>query len=616
MCGIVGYIGKKEVVPILINGLKRLEYRGYDSAGVAVLTGNGAHSKRVLGRVAGLEDALQGNGWQTATIGIAHTRWATHGKPSEANAHPHTDCKGNIWVAHNGIVENYQELKKALIEAGHEFKSETDTEVLAHLIEAETEKTDNLFNAVRHALSHVRGAYGLAVISATEPDKIIAARNSSPLILGIGPEENLVASDASAIINLTKEVIYLDDNEIAEVTADSFRVESLEFGPHGSEKRVKHPETIEWDEAAIAKDGHAHFMHKEIFEIPEVIRNSIRGRLIVEEGRAKLGGIENHKDELRDVERVLITACGTAHVAGRVAEYMLEEYAGVPTEVDIASEFRYRKPIFGKNDLLLAISQSGETADTLAAVKEAKEKGVTTMGIVNVVGSSISRDTDFGVYNHAGPEISVASTKAFVSQLIVSSLFTLFLGRQREMSLTMGKRIAEELKQLPELVKVVLQQEDAIKAIAAKYKDMPAIMTLGRKYNAPLAAEVAIKFKELCYIPAIDLPAGEMKHGSLALIDKDFPTLAIAPVDSVYEKMKSNIEEIKARVGPIIALTTEGNDELSQYASDVIYIPKTLEMLTPIVAVVPLYLLTYHIAALKGHDIDKPRNLAKSVTVE
>lgn len=617
MCGIVGYIGKQKAVPILIDGLKRLEYRGYDSSGLVVIDADKKHHiERRVGKVANLEQSIIDKQLSNkgAGIGIAHTRWATHGKPSEENAHPHADCKDQFWVAHNGIIENYKELKDALIKEGHVFKSETDTEVLAHLVEQEyagAKGERKLLSAVQRVLGKVRGTFGLVVISVAEPDKIIAARNSSPLLLGIGDGENMVASDASAVIALTRNVIYLNDGEVAELTKDGYHIETL-AGVDASRK----PEALEWETAKIEKGGHEHFMHKEIFEIPEVIENSMRGRLIMEEGRAKLGGIEKNKDELRKVQRILITACGTANVAGRVGEYMLEEYAGIPTEVDIASEFRYRKPVFTDNNLLLAVSQSGETADTMACVKEAKEKGVLTMGIVNVVGSSIARETGFGVYNHAGPEISVASTKAFASQVTVLALLTMFLGRQREMSLVTGQRIAEELKALPALVHRALQTEPMIIEIAKKYKDMKSLLTMGRKYNAPIATEAAIKFKEVCYIPTIDLPAGEMKHGTIALIDKEFPTLIIAPVDSVYEKTKSNLEEIKARGGKIIAITTEGNEELKAFTPDVMYIPKTLEMLTPILSVIPIYLLSYHIARLRGNDIDKPRNLAKSVTVE
>ncbi len=630
MCGIVGYIGKQNAVPILIDGLKRLEYRGYDSSGLVVIDADKKHHiERRVGKVANLESALTADSLPlTAShMGIAHTRWATHGKPSEANAHPHADCTNQFWVAHNGIIENYKELKDGLLAEGHTFKSETDTEVLAHLVEKEYATSPNsesvtnkriesggehrLLGAVQQALQKVRGTFGLVVVSSNEPDKIIAARNSSPLLLGIGAGENMVASDASAVIALTRNVIYLNDGEVAEITKDNYHIETL-----AALAIDRKPEALEWESAKIEKGGHDHFMHKEIFEIPEVIENSMRGRLIVDEGRAKLGGIERGKDELRKVQRILLTACGTAHVAARVGEYMLEEYAGIPAEVDISSEFRYRKPVFTPDNLLIAVSQSGETADTMACVKEAKEKGVRTMSIVNVVGSSIARETGFGVYNHAGPEISVASTKAFASQVVVLSLLTMFLGRQREMSLVTGQRIAQELGDLPALVRRALEAEPMIIEIAKKYKDMKSLLTMGRKYNAPIATEAAIKFKEVCYIPTIDLPAGEMKHGTIALIDKDFPTLIIAPEDSVYEKSKSNLEEIRARGGRVIAITTEGNHELSSFTPDVMYIPKTLEMLTPILSVIPIYLLAYHIARLRGNDIDKPRNLAKSVTVE
>lgn len=615
MCGIVGYIGKKSAIPVLVDGLKRLEYRGYDSAGLVVLNEKEHARARALGKVVNLEAASQSipEALKGASVGIAHTRWATHGKPSEGNAHPHTDCQQKFWVVHNGIIENYQQLKKELSQGGHVFTSETDTEVFAHLLEDiyRTSKEKKLFNIVREGLARITGTFGIAVVSDYEPDVIVVARRSSPLLLGIGDGENIVASDASAVIAYTRNVVYLNDGEIAEVKADTYRIETLAM-----EETTRKPQALEWELSKIEKGGHEHFMHKEIFEIPEVLENSMRGRLIVEEGRAKLGGIERGADMLREKERIVVTGCGTALVAGRVGEYMLEEYAGIPTETEIASELRYRKAILKPTDLMLAVSQSGETADTASAIKEAKEKGVTTMSFVNVVGSTIARETGFGVYNHAGPEISVASTKAFISQVALFSLLTVFLGRQREMSLTMGKRIAESLLALPNLARQVLKDEEKIKSIASKYANMHSLLVLGRKYNAPIATEAAIKFKEVCYIPTIDLPAGEMKHGTIALIDKNFPVLVIAPVDSVYEKTRSNIEEIQARGGKLIIITTEGNTEAERFTKDVVYIPKTLEMLTPILAVIPIYLLTYHIAKLRGNDIDTPRNLAKSVTVE
>lgn len=614
MCGIVGYLGKERALPILIDGLKNLEYRGYDSAGVVVLDKNGASLTRSVGKVHNLETRLADGSLELhGTIGVAHTRWATHGKVSEENAHPHRDCHGQIFVVHNGIIENYKELKAELLAEGHRFFSETDTEILSHLIEKyyKTGEGVMLFDAVRNALHDVRGTYGIAVVSTLEPDKIIAARNSSPLILGVGVDGNIVASDASAIVHHTKNVVYLKDEEIVELRADNFKIETL-----GSAITTRIPEKLEWDVETIKKGGHEHFLHKEIFEIPETIRNSTRGRAIVEDGMAKLGGIESIKEKLREIERLELVACGTASYAARVGEYMLEEYAGMPTEVDIGSEFRYRKPILDQKTALVAVSQSGETADTLAAIKEAKEKGILTLGIVNVVGSSIAREAGVGIYNHAGPEISVASTKAFVSQLSVLALLTVFLGRQRQMSLVTGKRILEELSRLPELVSSVLAGEARIKEVAEKYKDVEHMMYLGRKYNYPIALEGALKLKEITYIHAEGQAAGEIKHGSIAMIDERFPCFFIAPKDSVYEKTVSNIEEIHARGGRVIALTTEGNTELEHLAEDVLYIPKTLEMLTPILAAVPLYLFAYHVAVLRGRDVDKPRNLAKSVTVE
>lgn len=611
MCGIVGYIGKKNAEPILLEGLKRLEYRGYDSAGMVTIDSSGSASLvRRAGRVANLEIAA---GHRAAGLGIAHTRWATHGKPSEENAHPHADCKKELFVVHNGIIENYRELKSSLEKNGHAFASETDTEILAHLIEENYEPGAEhaLRLAVRSALREVRGTYGIAVVSSREPDRIVAARSSSPLLIGEGAGENVLASDASAILGHTKKVVYLEDGEVAEITAEDIYIETLDSAPV---RRA--PETLDMDISAAEKGGHAHFMHKEIFEIPETILNSSRGRMIKEEGMVKLGGLESVKDRLRDIKRIVLVACGTAAYAGKLGEYMLEEYAGIPVEVDIGSEFRYRKPVLDKKTAVLAVTQSGETADTLASVKEAKAKGILTLGIVNAVGSTIARETDSGVYNHAGPEISVASTKAFASQLTVLALLTVFLGRQRQMSLVTGKRILEELERLPELVRRVLGQEEKIKDIAQKHLSAEHIFLLGRKYNYPIALEGALKLKEVSYVHAEGYAAGEFKHGPIAMIDGHIPSLFIAPEDSVYEKTRSNLEEIKARGGPVIAITTEGNTDLDRWTEDVIYVPKTLEMLTPILTAIPLYLLAYHLAVLKGLDVDRPRNLAKSVTVE
>lgn len=613
MCGIVGYIGKQKALPILMDGIKNLEYRGYDSAGFAVVTKNGnIKSEKAVGKVAMLEEKI-GNKDFAGTLGIVHSRWATHGQVTETNAHPHSDCNGNIWLVHNGIIENYKQLKEDLEKLGHTFHSETDTETLVHLIEEFKGKNPELDieEATRLALLSVRGTYGLAVIDRREPQKLVAARNFSPLLLGLGNGECFVASDASAVLRHTKQVIYLDDGEIAVLTPDEHRVYDLRRNI-----QEKQPHEIEWSPEQAQKGGYPHFMLKEIFEEPEAIENSIRGRLIPGEGLSKLGGLAEVLEKLKSAKRLLVSACGTAYFAGRTGEYMLEEYAGIPAEVDFASEFRYRKPVFREGDVFLAVSQSGETADTLAALREAKEKGILTLGIVNVVGSTIARETDAGVYQHIGPEIGVASTKAFTSQVAILSLLTLLLGRQREMSLVMGERIANELKKIPNLMRHVLEQNDYIKTLAKKYQSYQNFLYLGRKYNLPVALEGALKLKEISYAHAEGYGAGEMKHGPIAMIDEKFPSVFIAPQDSVYEKMISNIEEVRARKGPVIAIATEGDEKIRDLADDVIYIPKTLEMLTPLLSVVPLQLFAYHFGVLRGYDVDKPRNLAKSVTVE
>lgn len=610
MCGIIGYIGKQNDPRLGLEALKRLEYRGYDSAGMAVYDASKKRivSLRVVGRINGLEREMQKSPLKGMPF-IFHTRWATHGEPSVKNAHPHADCTNAFWVVHNGIVENYKQLKETLQKKGHVFHSETDSEVLSHLVEFYYR--GDLEQAVAKALSRVRGTYGILVLSSHEPDKLIAARLSSPLLIGVGNGENIIASDAAAVLSHTRDVVYLDDGDLAVVTPDSFRITTRD-------REVRHGpvEQLEWSAQAAQKGGFPHFMLKEIHEQPDAIENTLRGRIFLQEGKAKLGGLELVKDKLKEIEKVHIVACGTAYYAGLVGEYMLEEYGGIPTEVDFASEFRYRKPLLDKKTVVLAISQSGETADTLAAVREAKEKGALTLGIVNTVGSTIAREVDAGVYNHAGPEIGVASTKAFSSQLTVLALLTLFLGRQRTMSYVIGKRIGNELAQIPSHVRSILKQEAAIKKIAEKYSGAQNAIYIGRKYNYPIALEGALKLKEISYIHAEGYASGEMKHGPIALIEENFPTIAIAPQDSVYEKMVSNIEEVKARKGPVIALTTTGNKELHSLADDVITIPKTLEMLTPLLSVLPLQLFAYHVAVLKGRDVDKPRNLAKSVTVE
>ncbi|MCD6429475.1 glutamine--fructose-6-phosphate transaminase (isomerizing), partial [bacterium] len=521
-----------------------------------------------------------------------NSRWATHGEPSSINAHPHFDCKKEIFVVHNGIIENYFQLKEKLQKEGHKFISETDTEVLPHLIEKYFK--GNLEEAVRLALKEIVGAYAIAVISSKDPEKIVFARQSSPLIIGLGEGENFIASDVPAILGYTKKVIYLEDGEMGVITKDNFQIFNLD-----NQVIPKKSHYIQWSLSQAQKGGYRHFMLKEIMEQPEIIENAFRGRIILNEGLVKLGGLEQVEDRLKKINRLIIIAMGSALLAAKVGEYMLEEYAQIPVEVENASEFRYKKPVLKENDVLLAISQSGETADTLFAVKEAKRKGILTLGIINVVGSSIAREVDAGVYNHAGPEIGVAATKSFVSQLAILTLLTVFLGRQREMSLVMGRRILEELLRIPNLVKKILTEQDKIKELANKYQNYKNFLFLGRKYNYPIALEGALKLKEITYIHAEGYPAGEMKHGPIAMIDENFPSVVIVPKDSVYEKMVSNIQEIKARKGKVIAITTEGNEEIKELADDVIYIPKTLEMLTPILSVIPLQLFAYYIAVLK-----------------
>ncbi len=609
MCGIVGYIGKRKASSVLIEGLKRLEYRGYDSAGVSIIDGKKGYVVKSVGKVANLEDKI-GDKDILGTVGIAHTRWATHGKPSDNNSHPHRDCTGNINLVHNGIIENYLELKNDLVKKGHKFRSETDSEVLAHLIE-ELNKKMPYEEAVLEVLKKIRGTYGLAIINKKEPDKIIVARSGSPLVLGVGDGEYVVASDVSAIIRHTQQVVYLEDGEVAVITRDGYEVKTVK-----NQARNKKVTNLDWSLEKAEKQGYAHFMLKEIFEQPSAIEDAMRGRLVAEDGMAKLGGLQSVAEKLRKIEKIIIVSCGTSYYAGLVGEYMIEEYAGIPVEVEYASEFRYRKPIMNFKTVVIAISQSGETADTLAAIREAKNKGALTLGIVNTVGSTIARETDAGVYNHAGPEIGVASTKAFTSQLSILVLFTLMLGRQRDMSLVMGQRIAKEMRKIPKMVKNILAEEKEIKKIAKKYAGYKDFLYLGRKYNFPIATEGALKIKEISYVHAEGYPTGEMKHGPIALIDENFPSIFIAPKDSVYEKTISGMQEIKARGGKIIAIATEGDKEIKKVADDVIYIPKTLEMLTPLLAVVPLQLFAYHVGVAKGLDVDKPRNLAKSVTVE
>jgi len=609
MCGIAGYIGKNRACPILIDGLRRLEYRGYDSAGFALAEDGGVVILKAVGRVEELEKQV-GERDFLGTAGIAHTRWATHGKPSKENAHPHVDCRQEIFLVHNGIIENYKELKESLKKRGHRFSSETDSEVIAHLIE-EYYGEDSLEEAVRKALLKATGTYGIAVLSQREPNKIVAARKGSPLILGVGKDEFIIASDVAAIIRYTDRVVYLNDGEMVVIGRDGYEVSNLERTR--IDKRV---DRIDWSVEKAEKQGFAYFMLKEIFEQPEAIKNAIRGRVLSADGNVKLGGLDDVRERLREINRLVIVACGTAYHAGLVGKYMLEEYAGIRADIEYGSEFRYRKPILDSKTAVLAVSQSGETADTLAAVKEAKNKGALALGIVNAVGSTIARETDAGIYNHAGPEIGVASTKAFTSQLSILALLTVFLGRQREMSCVTGKRILNELAEIERHIKTILKQAKEIEKIARKYSGFNNFLYLGRKYNYPIALEGALKIKEIAYVHAGGYPFGEMKHGSIALIDENFPSIAIVTKDSVYEKTISGVQEIKARGGKIIAIATSGDKEIKKLVDDVIYIPKTLEMLTPMISVVPLQLLAYYFGVQKGLDVDKPRNLAKSVTVE
>ena len=608
MCGIVGYIGKKNATPILIDGLKRLEYRGYDSVGISVLTKEGLKYKKTRGRILDLTKKLALNNF-SGHVGISHTRWSTHGEPIEENAHPHFDCKKQFAIVHNGIIENYMTLKKKLLSEKHRFYSETDTEVIAHLIEKYYK--GNLCQAVQQALMKVEGTYGLAVISTFEPDKIIAARHGSPLIIGLGEGENFIASDVQALIPYTKKVIYPDDGELVEISTSSFSTVTID-----DRKVKKKIEDIDSSQNLAYKNGFTHFMLKEIFEQPKVVKNACAGRIVPQEGLAHLGGLDMKLEELRQIKRILFLGCGTAYYAGLVGKYMIEEVAAIPCDVEFASEFRYKRVILDPTTLVFAISQSGETADTICAMREIQRKGIKVLGISNIVGSTIARETDGGVYIHAGPEISVASSKAFMGQITVLAILALEFGRLKSLSFMEGREIALGLRKIPDQINEILKKNEKIKKLAKKYLNFKNFLFLGRKFNLPIAQEGALKLKELSYVHAEGCSSGEMKHGPLALIDKNFPTVVIAPKDSVYEKTMSNIEEIKARKGKILVITTEDNEEIEKFVDDVIFIPRTLEMLEPLLTIVPLQLFAYHIANLKGRDIDKPRNLAKSVTVE
>jgi glucosamine--fructose-6-phosphate aminotransferase (isomerizing) len=613
MCGIVGYIGGKPASPLLIEGLKRLEYRGYDSAGVCVCLNGELLVYKDVGRVMQVEQqVLADSRFGSATVGIAHTRWATHGEPSQANAHPHLDGPGRIAIVHNGIIENYATLKQFLLNKGHVFSSQTDTEVLVHLIsEIYNDGAKSLEAAVQAALREVTGTYGIAVMCADEPDKIVAARKGSPLIVGVGTDEYIVASDAAAIIAHTSNVIYLNDNEMAVFTRQGMRTLTTDNVPI-----TKEVEQIEWTLEEIAKGGYDHFMLKEIFEQPEAIRNCLRGRLDLRDNRIQLGGLDGISRELVKTRKIVISACGTAWHAGLVGEYLFEDLARIPTEVEYASEFRYRNPIIEDGTVFLAISQSGETADTLAALREAKQKGALVLGIVNAVGSTIARETDAGVYIHAGPEIGVASTKAFTCQVVVETMIALALGRRRFMSQNTMTQYLNALSEIPDKIETILELSDTIRQVVGQYVDRENWLFLGRGYNYPIALEGALKLKEISYIHSEGLPAAEMKHGPIALIHEGMPVVFVAPRCGTYDKIISNIEEVRARRGRIIAVATEGDTQIRQYADHVFYVPDTLAPLQPLLTVVPLQLLAYHAAVARGCNVDKPRNLAKSVTVE
>ncbi|MEA3296338.1 MAG: glutamine--fructose-6-phosphate transaminase (isomerizing) [candidate division Zixibacteria bacterium] len=608
MCGIVGYVGNRKAVPILINGIKRLEYRGYDSAGIALLTGEGLMVAKSAGKVERLEKSI-GDIDIDCHHGIAHTRWATHGEPTELNAHPHTDVEQTIALVHNGIIENYRTLREFLVRRGYTIRTDTDTEILVQLIRFHYD--GDLTEAVRKALIDVEGTYGIAVVSIHHPDTLVAARMGSPLVIGHGDGENFVASDVSAILENTNRVIYLNDGEIATVTPDEWEITTIQ------NIKIDHPvEKISWTLDRIEKAGYDHFMLKEIHEQPDTLPNAFRARLNNEEGIPRLNGLNLQYDELRNIKRIIITACGTSWHAALIGEYMIEELARVPVEVEYASEFRYRSPIIDKNTFLFALSQSGETADTLAAMREAQKRGVTALGLVNVVGSTIARESDGGVHIHAGPEIGVASTKAFTSHVMVLALIATLLGRMRHISVPQGQEIIAAIEKIPDQVKLILDTEQQIKAIAAEYYNTNNFLYLGRGINFPVALEGALKLKEISYIHAEGYPAAEMKHGPIALIDENMPVVVIALKDPVYDKVMSNIAEVRARRGNIIAIATEGDKEIAQRVNHVIYIPRTYRLLTPLLSIIPLQLLAYHIAVMRGCHIDQPRNLAKSVTVE
>jgi glucosamine--fructose-6-phosphate aminotransferase (isomerizing) len=611
MCGIVGYLGNQQALPILLDGLRRLEYRGYDSAGVAVVQDGSLMWEKNAGKISDLAASIDPSKF-TGTVGIGHTRWATHGVPSNVNAHPHFDCTENIAVIHNGVIENFSSLKVKLESRGHHFRSATDTEVLSHLIEEYYKADHSIEIAIRRALLQVIGTYGIIVATTYEPEKLFVARKGSPIVLGYGDDEMYVASDPSALVEHTRKVVYLQDGEIAILTKSSCVIKTLD-----DVEIQREAEEITFDIEQIEKNGFPHFMLKEIHEQPQTIQDSMRGRVIANEGIVKLGGLETVLDDLKNAQRIVLVACGTSWHAALVGEYMIEQYARIPVEVDYASEFRYRDPVLQKDDIVVVISQSGETADTLAALREAKAQGVKVLGICNVVGSSIARESDAGVYIHAGPEIGVASTKAFTSQLTVLTLFTVLLGKLKgTISQATAKSILTELQQIPAKAREILEDAFEIDEIAQEFSGMRNFLYLGRGYNFPVALEGALKLKEISYIHAEGYPAAEMKHGPIALIDKNMPVVFIAPRDSSYEKVLSNIQEVKAREGRVISIVNDREQEINHLSDYSIRVPHTLDLLSPILTVLPLQLLAYKIAVLRGCNVDQPRNLAKSVTVE
>ena len=608
MCGIIGYLGNREATPILIDGLKRLEYRGYDSAGIAVLNGDAINVVKEVGKIRNLE-ALINSSPPQGMIGIGHTRWATHGQPNQVNAHPHSDESGNIVLIHNGIIENYSVLKKSLETKGHTFKSETDTEIIAHLIEDNFD--GDLEKAFRTALAKLEGTYGIALISRHEPNKIYVARKGSPIVIGVGEGEYFVASDVMPLISHTRNIFYLEDDEMAIISENGIITKTIYN--RLIEKKL---EKVTIELKAIEKEGYEHYMLKEIFDQPQTIMDCMRGRILREEGLVKLGGLVEVEDKLVNASKIYFTASGTSWHAALIGEYLIEEYCRIPVEVEYASEFRYRNPVISNNEIVFAISQSGETADTLAALREGKHKGATVLGIVNAVGSTIARETQAGIYIHAGPEIGVASTKAFTSQVTALILITLMIARRRHMSVAQGKQLIDDLLLIPEKVERILAQNEQIHQLAKQYQSERNFLYLGRGYNFPVALEGALKLKEISYIHAEGYPAAEMKHGPIALIDKNMPVVFIATRDAIYEKVFSNIQEVKARKGRVVCIASEGDTKIQEMADHVIYVPEICQALSPLLTVIPLQLLAYHIAVLRGCNVDQPRNLAKSVTVE